>query len=109
MEVWAHVAIYIPFSERLRAFRALYRAGCLPNTNTTPSNAFLQFCSESDRIERERLEEEEQTLGTFPARRDDSAAIRVLTHMGFDHEQLVVALNRANGDVYGAIQYMLTV
>jgi len=46
MEVWAHVAHFLPFNELISTFWALRRANLLPYTNTPASNALLQFCSE---------------------------------------------------------------
>lgn len=54
MDVWAHIASFMPFDELLGAFWALRRAGLLPYTHSTPSNAFLQFASEhAEVVERE--------------------------------------------------------
>ena len=45
MELWAHVAFFLPFESLLDTFWALRRSGLLPATGTSPSNALLQFCS----------------------------------------------------------------
>tara|TARA_B110001450_G_C17619343_1_gene480536 strand:+ start:439 stop:786 length:348 start_codon:yes stop_codon:yes gene_type:complete len=103
MEVWSQVAVYVPFSDRLRTFHALRCAGCLPDTHTNTSNAFLQFCSEADRAERERVEDEERNanrLGT-------EESVRVLVDMGFNHDEVRMALRLTYGAMNGAMEYLL--
>ena len=46
MELWAHIATFIPFDELMTTFWALRRSQFLPVTNTHAVNAFLQFSSE---------------------------------------------------------------
>lgn len=101
MEVWSQVAVYVPFSDRLRTFHALRCAGCLPNTHTNASNALLQFCSEADRVERERAEEEERDGEPL----EDS--VRVLVEMGFNRDEVRMALRLANGAMEGAMEHLL--
>lgn len=100
MEVWSQVAVYIPFADRLRTFRALRCTGLLPDTNTTLSNAFLQFCSEADRIERER---EEDTEPRVPVEQN----VRVLLDMGFNDDEVRLALRLTHGSLDGAVEYLL--
>lgn len=45
MELWAHVASFLPFERLVPTFWALRRAGMLPATYTTPSHSLLQFCA----------------------------------------------------------------
>ena len=45
MDLWAHVASFLPFDELLPTFWSLRKAGLLPATYTTPSQSFLQFCA----------------------------------------------------------------
>lgn len=104
MEVWSHIAVYVPFSDRLRTFHALRCTGCLPDTHTNASNAFLQFCSEADRIERECAEEEEERNGN-PLRTEER--VRVLVDMGFNHDEVRMALRLTNGAMEGAMEYLL--
>ena len=101
MEVWSQVAVYIPFSDRLRTFRALRCTGLLPDTNTTPSNAFLQFCSEADRIERECTDIEEPSV---PVEQN----VRVLLDMGFNDDEVRLALRLTHGSLDSAVEYLLT-
>lgn len=101
MEVWSQVAVYVPFSDRLRTFHALRDAGCLPDTYTNASNAFLQFCSEADRVERERAEEDTgKLLGT-------EEKVRVLVDMGFNNDEVRMALRLSNGALEVATEYLL--
>lgn len=104
MEVWSQVAVYVPFSDRLRTFHALRSAGCLPDTHTNASNAFLQFCSEADRVERERVEEEEERSGN-PLGTEEN--VRVLVDMGFNHDEVRMALRLTHGALDGAVEYLL--
>ena len=97
MEVWSRVALFVPFSERLVTFRALWSAGCLPDTNTNASNAFLQFCSEADRAERDSSNDDV----------DVEEGVRVLVGMGFADAEVRVALRLACGSPDLALEYLL--
>ena len=101
MEVGSQVPVYVPFSDRLRTFHALWDAGCLPDTHTNVSNAFLQFCSEADRVEREHAEEcTDEPLGT-------EERVRVLVDMGFNDDEVRTALRLTNGALELAMEYLL--
>jgi hypothetical protein len=102
MEVWSQVAVHVPFSDRLRTFHALRDAGCLPDTYTNASNAFLQFCSEADRVERESTEDRTSALLCT------EESVRVLVDMGFNHDEVRMALRLTNGAMDGAMEYLLT-
>ena len=104
MEVWALVAVHIPFAERLDAFHALRRAGCLPDTHTNPSDAFLQFCSEADRLQREAVECEENAA---PLAVVSDAAVRVLVDMGFADGAVRMALTLTHGSLDDTVAYLL--
>jgi hypothetical protein len=101
MEVWSQVAMYVPFSDRLRTFHALRCAGCLPDTHTNASNALLQFCSEADRVERECAEERNGSI------LDTEESVRVLVDMGFNHDEVRMALRLTYGVLDGAVEYLL--
>lgn len=105
MEVWARVALHVPFEERLRTFRALRFAGCLPDTLTNASNAFMQFCSEADRLEREALEREDTAASDV---RVSDAAVRVLVDMGFADSTARLALTVTHGAMDDALTYLLS-
>ena len=105
MDVWSQVAVYVPFSDRLRTFHALRDAGCLPDTHTNVSNAFLQFCSEADRVERMHAEEAECNGNLL----NIEVNVRVLVDMGFNHDEVCLALRLTNGAIEGAMEYLLTV
>tara|TARA_X000000368_G_scaffold378904_1_gene333597 strand:- start:71 stop:409 length:339 start_codon:yes stop_codon:yes gene_type:complete len=101
MEVWSQVAVYVPFSDRLRTFHALCDAGCLPDTYTNASNAFLQFCSEADCVERECADERtSELLGT-------EENVRVLVAMGFNDDEVRIALRLTNGALEEAMDHLL--
>lgn len=102
MEMWSHVAVYIPFVDRLRTFRSLRCAGLIPDTNTNPSNAFLQFCSEADRIEREEMRDDESCT-----RIATEESVRVLLGMGFNDDEVRLALRLTHGSLYGAVEQLL--
>lgn len=102
MEVWAGVAVYVPFSDRLRTFHALWDAGCLPDTHTNVSNAFLQFCSEADRVERECAEDRTSELLCT------EESVRILVDMGFNDDEVRMALRITSGALEGAMEYLLT-
>ena len=98
MEVWSRVAVYVPFSERLQTFHALHTAGCLPHTNTNVPNAFMQFCSEPDQMQRnETLEAGVSEEG-----------VHALVDMGFTDRDVRVALGLTNGSLEGAVEYLLS-
>jgi len=101
MEVWSQVVVYVPFSDRLRTFHALRCAGCLPDTHTNVSNAFLQFCSEADRMERECAEDRTSELLCT------EESVRVLVDMGFNHDEVCMALRLTSGALEGAMEYLL--
>lgn len=101
MEVWSQVAVFVPFSDRLRTFHALRDSGCLPDTHTNASNAFLQFCSEADRVERECAEDRtSELLGA-------EESVRVLVDMGFNHDEVRMALRLTHGAIHGAMEHLL--
>jgi hypothetical protein len=101
MEVWSQVAVHVPFSERLRTFHALRCAGCLPDTHTNTSNAFLQFCSEADRTERDIEQEPHSPPGS-------EESVRILVEMGFNDDEVRLALRFTHGSLDGAMEYLLT-
>lgn len=103
MEVWSQVAVYVPFSDRLRTFHALRCAGCLPDTLTNASNAFLQFCSETDRVERERVEEGDGNGDLLCT----EESVRVLVDMGFNRDEVRSALRLTHGALDGTVDYLL--
>ena len=43
MELWAHIASFLPLEALIPTFWSLRRAGVLPITCTPPANALLQF------------------------------------------------------------------
>ena len=102
MEVWARVAVHVPFAERLRTFHALRRTGCLPRTHTNAPNAFMQFCSEADRAERAAAEED-------AAQRWAAAheSVRLLVGMGFAESEVREALRRSHGALDDAVEALL--
>lgn len=102
MDVWSHVAMYIPFPDRIGTFRALRCIGLLSDTNTTPSNALLQFCSEADRMERECEEGTE-------SRASNDRNVRVLLDMGFNDDEVRLALRLTHGSLDWAVEHLLTV
>ena len=83
IEMWACVAMFIPFGDRLRVFNALDAMGLLPDTGTHRVNAFLQFCSESDAVERYMPEP------TYYTEED----VRDIASMGFSNESVRHALS----------------
>lgn len=92
MELWAHVAFFLPFSEVFGAFWALRRAMVLPLTGTPPGNALLQFCSEVREEEEEEIDPE--ILGYFVA-------------MGFEASRVEDAMRRYPCDVDLVIEFLM--
>ena len=91
MELWAHIATFLPEDELLTTFWALRRAGALPWTGTPPANAYLQFASTASllRLQREeRLERQRED-----AIRYREATLRaLLVEMGYDDDVITQAL-----------------
>tara|TARA_B110001452_G_scaffold16179_1_gene13255 strand:- start:3825 stop:4139 length:315 start_codon:yes stop_codon:yes gene_type:complete len=102
MDVWSRVAVYVPFSERIRTFQSLRCTGCLPDTNTNVSNALLQFCSEADRVERECVDEEDVHIDLGA-----QESVRLLVEMGFNDDEVRLALRLTYGSLNGAMEYLL--
>ena len=95
MEVWARVASFIPFPSLLSTFWALTDAGLLPETQTNPSNAFLQFCSEiadaDDQVECNTMHD----------------TYTLLLEMGFDHDIVTHALHICRGNLESVLDYIM--
>lgn len=98
MELWSRVAVYLSFYERLTTFHALRLAGCLPDTRTNVPNAFMQFCSDADRIERERPEENVNF----------DEMVNVLSSLGFVDHSARLALRLSNWDMGDAVEYLIS-
>ena len=95
MDIWAHVAFFIPFSELFATFDALYKAGALPDTQTTQSNALLQFCSEH------QCDETEHKIHI------PSWFICTLETMGFSQEVIEYAAILCNGNSDSIIEFLV--
>lgn len=95
MEVWSHVASFLPFDLLLPTFWVLRRAGLLPFTGTTPSNALLQFCSDRS------VEEEE------PSEDLDADVHRSLQEMGFDDTAILRASRMYRGNAHATLAFLL--
>ena len=94
MEVWSQIAVFIPFSQRINAFHALRQVGMIPETFTNIPNAFMQFCSEADQIERAYVPTYEGQL-------------KQLLHMGFSEKKSRNALDLSGGSVEMAIYIII--
>lgn len=98
MEVWSHVASFLPFDALIPTFWALRRAGLLPFTGTTPSNALLQFCSERG-VQEEEEEEPSEDL--------DADVHRSLQEMGFDDAAILSASRMCRGNANATLAFLL--
>lgn len=96
MEIWAHVASFLPFSELVPTFQSLYTAGVLPDTDTTSSNALLQFCSEHG------YHEEESDLITVP-----NKLWTTLLQMGFEGNLIEYAMILCHGNEPQVVDFLL--
>lgn len=97
MEVWARIASFLPFPDLIQTFWTLRRAGALPLTYTTPSNALLQFCSES-------TEYDETIDGEYLV---DQQVWNTLNEMGFSDERIHHAAQLCEGNVDSILEYLI--
>ena len=95
MDVWAKIAVFIPFSELIDTFWTLRRAGALPLTYTTPSNALLQFCSEWHY-------EETEIVHVL-----DQGVLNTLNEMGFPDDEIRRASDLCNGRLEPMLEYLI--
>ena len=96
MELWAHVAFFLPFESLLDTFWALRRSGLLPATGTSPSNALLQFCSEQTGEAAEP-----------PLPPPDEHLFSVFTEMGFSCALVERAHALCGGNAEAMLEYLV--
>ena len=92
MEMWAHIASFIPFHELHDTFWALRMAWLLPPTHTPPGNALLQFCTET------------RPVGDGHVAMAD---MEQLNAMGFDMHLVEYAASLHPGNLDAAIDFLL--
>ena len=92
MDVWARVAVFVPFAERLSSFHALRACGLLPDTYTTPSNMLLQFCAQAD-----------DAVADTP----EWWVVEQFLAMGFSHDQILNAHMQCDGDVMWMVGWLI--
>ena len=97
MEIWSHIAKYIPFPYLIDTFWALRRAALLPLTYTTPSNALIQFCSEHT------ISSDDEEL----VHHEREAITQRLLEMGFDRASIDSALCEYDGDIHSILNHFL--
>ncbi len=99
MEVWSRVATFLPFESLLSTFWSLTKVHILPDTQTNPSNAFLQFCSgvvdEQD---------DDTQIKVYEIPQDMHEA---LNDMGFESDQIEFAIQLCEGREEAIIDYLL--
>lgn len=99
MELWAHVASFLPFSELVPTFWALRRARMLPVTHTPPANALLQFCSEHTDAAVDTDAEERAVR--------HRTALRMLLVMGFHSHVAERVLALTDSHIEPALEYLV--
>lgn len=98
MEVWSRVAAFLPFESLLSTFWSLTKVHILPDTQTNPSNAFLQFCSGV-------ANEQDDTQTKVYEIPEDMH--RALNDMGFESDQIEFAIQLCEGREEAVLDYLL--
>lgn len=99
MEVWSRVATFLPFESLLSTFWSLTEVHILPDTQTNPSNAFLQFCSG---VVNEQDHDTQTQVYEIPQDMHDA-----LNDMGFESDQIEFAIQLCEGREEAVLDYLL--